>query len=87
MKRILTLLFTVIITSISCYTQEVTSSETWSGEISVGTRKLNVGFVIKTMSDGKQICTLDVPDQGAKNIPAELLKNNSDSLNISFPYC
>lgn len=85
MKRILTLLFTVIITSISCYTQEVTSSETWSGEISVGTRKLNVGFVIKTMSDGKQICTLDVPDQGAKNIPAELLKNNSDSLNISIP--
>lgn len=84
MKRVLTLLV-VVITSIACYAQEVTSSESWFGGISVGTRKLNIGFVIKTLSDGKQICTMNVPDQGAKNVPVELLKNNSDSLNISIP--
>lgn len=83
MRRVVTLLV-VVLTSVACYAQEVISSESWFGGISVGTRKLNIGFVIKTLSDGKQNCTMNVPDQGAKNVPVELLKNDSDSLNISI---
>ncbi len=84
MKRVLTLLVTVFITFIACYSQDVVLSESWTGGISVGTKELNIGFIIKTLSDGKQICTMDVPAQGAKNVPVELLKNDSDSLNLSI---
>lgn len=85
MKRTLIILLAAIIfTSVACYAQKTIKSESWSGKMSVGARDLNIGFVINTQSDGKQICTMDVPDQGAKNIPVELQKNDSDSLNISI---
>ena len=85
MKRALTLLIIGFWSTIIVYAQEIAKSESWSGGITVGTRELNIGFVIKTQPDGKQSCTMDVPDQGAKEIPVELLKNDFDSLNISIP--
>lgn len=85
MKQAILLLATVLISFVTSNAQEVASSESWSGKITIGQKTLNLGFVIKTQSDGKQICTMDVPDQGAKDIPVELLKNNSDSLSLTIP--
>ncbi len=84
MNRILALLV-VIMTSVVCHAQEPTSQESWSGEIDLGARKLNINFVIKTQPNGKQLCTMNVPDQGAKDIPVDLQKNDADGLNISIP--
>lgn len=84
MKRTLTLLIVAMLASIYCYSQEVASTEIWSGALSVGANKLNVSFVIKTQPDNEQICTMDIPEQGAKGIPVELVKNDADSLNISI---
>ena len=85
MKRALTLLFVGLCTIALGYAQEKVKSESWSGGITVGARKLNICFVIKTQHNGEQSCTMDVPDQGAKDIPVELQKNDPDSLNISIP--
>ena len=79
MKRTFTLLATIIVSSLAIHAQE-----SWSGELMVGTRKLNVGFNLQSMSDGKQTCTMDVPAQGAKGIPVEIVKHDSDSLYLSI---
>lgn len=84
MKQALTLLFAIIVSTNMIYSQETTSTQSWHGAITVGTRKLQIGFNIQTLSDGKQTCTMDVPEQGAKNIPVEMTKNDSDSLKISI---
>lgn len=84
MKRIITLFVVAVIASIICNAQEVKSSENWSGRLTVGIIKLNIGFVIYTQTNGKQICTMNVPEQGAKDIPVKLQKNDSDSLNLSI---
>ena len=83
MKRIFTLL-TAIISSLAIHAQEATVTENWSGEITIGTEKLLIGFTIQPLSEGKQKGTMDVPAQGAKNIPIEIDKNDSDSLNLSM---
>ena len=66
--------------------QQVLSVESWSGKLNVGVQKLTFGFVINTMSDGTQVCTMDVPEQGAVDISVVLLKNDADSLIIDFWY-
>lgn len=84
MKQALTLLFSIIVSASTLHAQETTSTESWHGAITVGTQKLQIGFNIQTLSDGKQTCTMDVPEQGAKNILVEMTKNDSDSLKISI---
>ena len=84
MKHLLSLLVAVVIATVNCGAQEIASSESWSGEIAVGTQKLNIGFTIQTLSDGKQICTMDIPEQGAKDLPVEIVKNDSENLNLSI---
>ena len=84
MKRMLTLL-AIVFASVASFAQEAAKTESWSGVLSAGPQKLNVCFVIETQSDGMQTCTMDIPEQGAKNIPVELIKNDADSLNISIP--
>lgn len=85
MKRALIFLVAAAISAATCQAQEVTTSESWSGKIALGAQNLNIGFVIKHLSDGKQICTMDVPEQGARDIPVELKKNDADSLLIAIP--
>lgn len=85
MKRALIFLVVAAISAAACQAQEVTSSESWSGKIALGGQNLNIGFAIKHLPDGKQICTMDVPEQGARDIPVELKKNDADSLLISIP--
>ena len=66
------------------HAQNTTSSENWTGAISIGAQKLNIGFAIKTSTDRKHTGTMDVPAQGAMNIPVEITKNDTDSLCISI---
>ena len=75
----------VLFSSLCSHAQKLESSASWTGELSIGTSKLHIGFNIKTLSDGTFTGTMDVPEQGAKNIPISVLKNDSDSLNISIP--
>ena len=58
--------------------------QNWQGEVTIGANKLKIGFNINSLPNGKQTCTMDVPEQGAKGIPVEVLKNDNDSLNISI---
>ena len=53
----------------------------WSGVLEVSGAKLRL--VVNLASDGK--CTLDSPDQGAKEIPAVLEYVSADSLSVAVP--
>ena len=68
--------------ALTCVAQQV---QTWSGELSLGANKLNISFNIKTLADNQQVCTMDIPEQGAKDFPVELVKNDVDSLIIAMP--
>ena len=81
MKRLL-LSCIVSLPALSCFAQQV---QTWSGELSLGANKLNISFNIKTLADNQQVCTMDIPEQGAKDFPVELVKNDVDSLIIAMP--
>lgn len=67
------------------HAQEVMKEESWSGKMAVGTSELDVGFIVKISPDGKQAGVMNVPAQGAKDVPISLLKNDRDSLIISMP--
>jgi hypothetical protein len=85
MRRVLTVALAVIMAAVSVKAQQVLSVESWSGKLNIGIQKLTISFVINTLSDGTISCTMNVPEQGAKDIPVLLLKNDSDSLNVSVP--
>ncbi|MBQ5705353.1 MAG: alpha/beta fold hydrolase [Bacteroidaceae bacterium] len=59
--------------------------ENWAGEATIGANKLKIGFSINTSPDGKQAGTMDVPEQGAKGIPVEIIKNDTDSISLAIP--
>ena len=52
---------------------------TWNGELNAGIQK--IPLVLNLTADGK--CTLDSPQQGAKDIPATINFVSADSINIS----
>ena len=81
MKRLLSLCM-ISLFALTCVAQQV---QTWSGELSLGGNKLNISFNIKTLADNQQVCTMDIPEQGAKDFPVELVKNDVDSLIIAMP--
>lgn len=85
MRRIYSSLFFLMLFLTGIHSQNVISSTCWVGEINVGTTKLCIVFNIATRSDGSKHCLMDVPAQGAKNIPVSMLKNDNDSLCISIP--
>lgn len=73
------LFFWLLVMSVSLNAQNIQGS--WSGLLEVSGVKLRL--VINIASDGK--CTLDSPDQGAKDIPGELEHVSADSLSVSVP--
>ena len=81
MKRLLSL-YLICLLALTSYAQ---SSQTWSGKLNLGTQELSIGFTIKTLADGQLSCTMDIPEQGAKNFPVQLTKNDADSLCIAIP--
>mgnify|MGYP003304354307 FL=1 len=81
MKRLLSLCM-ISLFALTCVAQQV---QTWSGELSLGANKLNISFNIKTLAENQQVCTMDIPEQGAKDFPVQLVKNDVDSLIIAMP--
>lgn len=62
-------------------------SGSWSGQLDAGIVKLRIVFNITKGADGKDICTMDSPDQSVKGIPASLLFLSTDSVCIKVPAC
>ena len=81
MKRPLSLCILSLL-ALTCFAQQV---QTWSGQLSLGATKLNISFNLKTLPDNQQVCTMDIPEQGAKDFPVQLVKNDADSLIIAMP--
>ena len=83
MKAIKTILCTLMIllcTNVSA--QNI--SGTWTGVLNVGMQKLHVVFNINKDKSGKDVCTMDSPDQSAKGIPAELAHVSADSISVKI---
>ena len=81
MKRLLSL-YIVCLFALTSFAQ---TTQTWFGKLKLGAQELSIGFTIKTLTDGQQLCTMDIPEQGAKNFPVQLLKYDADSLCIAIP--
>lgn len=84
MKRILLLAIATLMLTGRGNAQQAAGPEYWSGKLTIGLQQLNIGFSIKALPEGKQVCSMDVPEQGAKDIPAELVRNDGDSLVIKI---
>ena len=81
MKRLLSS-YIVCLLALTSFAQ---TTQTWFGKLSLGATKLNISFNIKTLPDNQQVCTMDIPEQGAKDFPVQLVKNDADSLIIAMP--
>lgn len=65
--------------------QAQTVDGSWNGKLDIGTAKLNIVFNFSKGDDGKTLCTLDSPDQGAKGIPATVEYVSEDSVAVAVP--
>ena len=84
-KMKLRLLIFVLMFSNIANAQNISGS--WFGQLDAGIVKLRIVFNITKDAEGKEICTMDSPDQSAKGIPASLLYNSTDSVCIKVPVC
>ena len=75
MRRFIVILIAFVIPLNWAHSQ--TLSGPWKGELDFGTTKLSIIF---RFADGK--CTMDSPDQGARDIPAELVYVSADSVRV-----
>lgn len=80
MKRIL-LFFFAVMAVLTSKAQSIDGS--WKGKLNVGGMSLNLVFNFTKGDDGKLTCTMDSPDQGAKNIPAEVVNSDPATLKVT----
>ena len=57
----------------------------WTGQLDLGAQKLTIVLHFDKDASGKDVCTMDSPDQSAKGIPATLNFISADSVNIAAP--
>ena len=57
----------------------------WTGQLDLGAQKLTIVLHFDKDASGKDVCTMDSPDQSAKGIPATLNFISADSVNIAVP--
>lgn len=57
---------------------------TWSGKLDLGAAKLTLVFHFSKDDAGKLKCSMDSPDQGAKDIPAEASLSEGGKLHVSI---
>ena len=77
------MLFTFILTSVFALAQSLEGS--WNGKLDVMGTQLNIVFNISKGDDGALKCTMDSPDQGATDIPAEITVSDGVKVKISVP--
>lgn len=58
-------------------------SGSWRGELDLGQMKLPLVFHFSETADGKTLCTLDSPSQGAQGIPTEVIMCTADSVSLT----
>ena len=69
MKRI-SLIVMFLIGTCMAYAQHITGS--WHGDLNAGSQKLGIVFHFEKDSAGKDVVKMDVPAQGAKDIPVKV---------------
>ena len=79
MKKLLLLSAMLLSCGIICLAQSLSAS--WNGKLTLGPQSLTI--VLNIASDGS--CTLDSPDQGAKDIPCATQYLSTDSIRIDIP--
>ena len=79
MKRTLILILGILITTTAVVAQEMKG--TWHGALQLNSLKLNL--VLHVVND--RVCTLDSPDQGAKDIRGKVMELTAGKLNVQFP--
>ncbi len=62
------------------HAQAITGS--WKGNLDAGIQKLEMVFNFTQAPDGSNQCTIDVPEQGAQGVPAQLLYFSADSVSL-----
>ena len=79
MKKIISLMLTVLMASIS-NAQEING--TWKGVLNAGNQKLEIVFHFNHQKDGNSTAEMDVPAQGALGIPVNLKLLSTDSVSL-----
>ena len=69
MKRI-SLIVMFLIGTCMAYAQHITGS--WHGDLNAGSQKLGIVFHFEKDPAGKDVVKMDVPAQGAKNVPVKV---------------
>lgn len=72
--------FILMTMAVAAPAQGITGS--WRGLLDAGIQKLEIVFHFSKSADGSNQCSIDVPEQGAQNIPGELLHLSSDSVSL-----
>ena len=60
-------------------------SGSWHGKLNLPAGSLTITLNFDTDTDGKTICTMDSPDQGAADIPTKIDYLSADSVRVSVP--
>ncbi len=76
-----TLASAVFLLSISSVQAQNSFDGTWAGALS-GVQNLRMGFNVSGHKESKPVATLDVPAQGAKDIPCDTVIIDGDSIHI-----
>lgn len=84
MKKVIRTLVAVLAMALSFSGKVFALDGSWRGELTLGQIKLPLVFHFSEMPDGKTLCTLDSPSQGAKDIPAEVVFCISDSIILTI---
>lgn len=71
----------ILIASVSCVFGQNNFDGTWAGALS-GVQNLRMGFNISGHKAGSPVSTMDVPAQGAKDIPCDTIIVDGDSIHI-----
>lgn len=66
-----------------CLGQQITGP--WTGQLDLGAQKLTIVLHFDKDASGKDVCTMDSPDQSAKGILATLNFISVDSVNLAVP--
>ena len=83
MKSLLLFIFIVFLVPLAGHAQHDKAIGNWSGKLELPTTKLELIFKILQDSTGKLSARMDVPAQGAKDLPVNEVNATSDSLKLS----
>uniref|UniRef100_UPI003217EDD9 alpha/beta hydrolase family protein n=1 Tax=uncultured Draconibacterium sp. TaxID=1573823 RepID=UPI003217EDD9 len=83
-QRIFLVIFLNLVT-LGTNAQPQNASGSWSGQIELPNAKLDVVFNILVNNNGEPSATMDVPQQGAANLPVGNVIATSDSLLLEIP--